>query len=126
MCDLGVEAIDLNAYIALLQTADAQIDAENARLLIDATEDIRAYVQSIMHKRSGNMAESTARYGPFPIGQGALETQILSGAFYAEDEVVKGGTHDWATRGIAEQQARILQLELESANAAASILTGGA
>jgi len=122
---VGGAIIDLAAYIQLLTTAGDKIDRESARLLIEATEDIRAYVQSIMHKRTGHMALSTHRLGPFPIGQGALETQILSGAWYAELEVERGGGHDWATRGLSESGARVLQLELEVANAACAILSGG-
>jgi hypothetical protein len=117
--------MDLNAYIALLQTADDQISAESARLLTEATDDLRAYAQQIGHKQSGAMTDSMHRLGPFPVGSGVLEARVESGAWYAEDEVAKGGTHDWASRTIDEQQARILQLELEAADRAASILTGG-
>jgi hypothetical protein len=117
--------MDLQAYIRLLQTADAQIDRESAALLVEATEDIKTYAKSIMHRQTGNMIESTYSLGPFPIGEGALETQIASGAWYAEEEVARGGDHDWVTRTIDEQQARIAQLEADLAAAAASILTGG-
>jgi hypothetical protein len=117
--------MDLEAYIRLLETADEKISREHARLLIEATEDIKSYVKSIMHKRTGNMIAATYRLGPFPVGEGGLETQISSGAWYSELEVERGGTHDWATRGLDEQQARILQLELELASSAAAILTGG-
>jgi hypothetical protein len=116
--------MDLQAYIRLLQTADEQIDRASATLLVEATEDLRAYAQQIAHKQTGFMAESMARYGPFPIGVGAIETQIASGAWYSESEAAKGGTHDWPTRTIAEQQARILQLELELGNAVVAALTG--
>lgn len=117
--------MNLQAYLALLQTTDSQIDIEAGQLLTDATEDLRGYAQSIGHRQTGNMDDSMHRLGPFPIGNGALEAQVVSGAWYAEEEVARGGSHDWATRTIDEQQARILQLELELANRAASILTGG-
>jgi hypothetical protein len=115
----------LDDYIALLQTADEKIDRADARLLTEATDDLRAYAQSIAHRRTGAMADSMHRLGPFPVGEGMLEAHVESGAWYAEDEVAKGGTHDWATRTINEEQARVLQLELELGNTAVAILTGG-
>lgn len=118
--------MDLQAYIALLQSADAALNAKNAQLLIEAADDLRAYAQSIEHRRSGTMADSTIRYGPFSIGAGALEARIESGASYAEQEVARGGTHDWASRTITEQDARILQLQLEVEHALVSVLTGAA
>jgi hypothetical protein len=117
--------VNVAAYLQLLQTADSQIDIAAAQLLTEASDDLRAYAQSIGHRITSNMVNSMYRLGPFPVGNGALEATIQSGAWYAEDEVSKGGSHDWATRTIEEQQARILQLELELANHAAAILTGG-
>lgn len=114
----------LDDYIRLLQTADEQIDREDARLLTEATDDLRAYAQSIAHRQTGAMADSMHRLGPFPVGSGLLEARVESGAWYADEEVAKGGTHDWASRTIDEQDARILQLELELGNTAVAILTG--
>jgi len=115
--------MDIQAYIALLQSADAALNARNATLLTEASDDLRAYAQSIEHRRSGQMADSTIRYGPFPIGQGGFESRIESGADYAEQEVARGGTHDWATRTIDEEAARIDQLRREVENALVSVLT---
>src|SRR3954470_6331621 len=116
--------MDLQAYIRLLQTADEQIDRQSAALLTEAADDLRDYAKSIMHRQTGNMAGSTYRLGPFPQGAGVLEARVESGAWYAGEEAAKGGTHDWPSRTIAEQQARILQLELELGNAVIAILTG--
>ncbi len=115
----------LDAYIHLLQSADETIDRDALLLFKAYMADMLAYTQSIEHVQSGDMRASTVALGPFPIGQGALESQIISGAWYASEEVARGGTHDWATRTIAEQQARILQLELDVAASAARVLTGG-
>ena len=113
----------LDAYIALLQSADDRIDAANARLLTEAIDDLRQYGQTIAHKQTGAMAASMHRLGPFSVGQGILEAHFESGAWYAEEEVGRGGDHDWASRTIAEQDARILQLELELETALVTVLT---
>jgi hypothetical protein len=116
--------MNLESYIKLLQSADAQIDHDAARLLAEATDDLRDYAMSIGHRQSGAMVGSMHRLGPFPQGAGVLEARVESGAWYAGEEAAKGGTHDWPGRTIAEQQARILQLELELGNAVIAILTG--
>lgn len=116
--------MDIASYIRLLQTADAALNARNVALLIEAADDLRDYAASIGHRRSGLMDDSMVRYGPFSIGQGALEARVESGAIYAEQEVARGGTHDWATRTITEQDARILQLQLEVEQALVTVLTG--
>lgn len=115
----------LDQYIQLLQSADGKLDAATLRLFAEFTTDMLRYTQSIEHVQSGEMQGSTVALGPFPVGDGALESQIVSGAGYADQEVARGGSHDWATRTIAEQQARILQLELEAGLLAAQILSGG-
>jgi len=112
-------------YIALLQTADAQINREGAVLFTVASDAIRDYAKSIEHVKSGNMRDSTVRLGPFPVGEGALEATIQSGAFYAEEEVQRGGTHDWATRALADQATQLQQLADTLAERASLILTGG-
>lgn len=114
----------LDDYIALLTAADDRLNAANVRLLTEAADDLRTYAQQIEHRQTGAMAASTVRYGPFPIGSGILEARIESGASYAEAEVSKGGSHDWATRTIDENDARILQLQLEVEQALIAALTG--
>lgn len=114
----------LDDYIALLQSADATISAANAKLLTEAIDDLKAYGQSIGHRRTGLMDDSMYRIGPFSIGQGVLEASFISGADYAEEEVQRGSSHDWASRTIAESDARILQLQLEVEQALIVALTG--
>lgn len=107
-----------------MQSADAALDARNVALLIEASDDLRDYAAKIGHRRSGLMDDSMVRFGPFSIGAGALEARIASGADYAEQEVARGGQHDWAMRTISESDARILQLQLEVEHALVSVLTG--
>ena len=116
--------MNLESYIQLLASADAALNARNVQLLTEAADELNAYAQSIAHRRSNVMADTITRFGPFPIGSGAYETHSSSAAEYAEDEVAKGGAHDWATRTIVEQDARILQLQLEVENALVTALTG--
>ena len=116
--------MDLASYIALLQRSDAALNARNAELLAEAADDLKTYAASIGHRQSGNMDDSMYRLGPFPIGEGAYEATIQSGADYAEQEVARGGTHDWATRTIDEEAQRIDRLRREVENALISVLTG--
>jgi hypothetical protein len=116
--------VTLDDYIALLLTADDRISAQNARLLTEAIDDLKTYAQGIGHRQSGQMDDTMYRLGPFAIGNGILEAMVESGAFYAEDEVKRGGQHDWASRTIQEQDARILQLQLEVEQATVQALTG--
>jgi hypothetical protein len=118
--------LTLDAYIQLLISADDRISHKNARLLTEAIDDLRDYAQQIGHRRSGLMDDSMVRYGPFSVGSGILEAHFVSGAWYAEEEVSRGGSHDWAGRTIAENDARILQLQLEAEQALVTALTGAA
>jgi hypothetical protein len=113
----------LDDYIALLETADDRLNAANVRLLTEAIDDLRAYGQAIGHRKTGMMDLSMHRLGPFPVGSGVLEARFESGVEYAEEEVGRGGAHDWATRTIAENDARILQLQLEIEQALITALT---
>jgi len=114
----------LDDYIQLLTAADDRLSAANVRLLTEAIDDLKTYAQQIGHRQTGLMDDSMHRLGPFPVGSGILEARVESGAFYAEDEVAKGGAHDWATRTIDENDARILQLQLEVEQALIAALTG--
>lgn len=116
----------LDDFLRLLETAEPAIDADAARQLLTTLDDILLpYAQSIAHRVSGNMAESMHRLGPFPTGNGAVEGRIESGAWYADLEVERGDTHDWATRTIEEQSQAIDDLSASVADRAVVILTGG-
>jgi hypothetical protein len=118
--------LTLVEYIRTLEVAPAQIAEANARLLMDAIEDLKTYGQTIGHERSGRMDESMHTSGPFPVGNGILEASFESSVPYAEEEVGRGGSHDWATRTINEQQSRIFRLQTEVEIALVIALTGGA
>lgn len=116
----------LDEFLQLLQTADEAIDLDATRQLLATVDDVLLpYAQSIAHKRSGDMAATMHRLGPFPIGQGAVEARIESGAWYADEEVARGGTHDWAARTIEDQAGAIDSLNAAIADRAVIILTGG-
>ena len=114
----------LDDYLRLLQTADDTINQDAARLLTETTDAIMQYTQSIMHRQTGNMADTTYRLGPFPVGVGAIETTIQSGAWYAGDEAGRGGDHDWVTRTLTETTALQQQLADALAERVAQLLTG--
>lgn len=116
----------LDDFLKLLETAEPAIDADAARQLLTTLDDVLLpYAQSIAHKQSGNMAGSMYRLGPFPTGDGAVEGRIESGAWYADLEVERGETHDWATRTLDEQAGAIDALNESIADRAVVILTGG-
>jgi hypothetical protein len=116
----------LEEFLRLLESADEQIDRDAAWQLLATVDDVLLpYAQAIAHRRSGNLADTMHRLGPFPVGQGALEARIESGAFYAEQEVARGGEHDWVSRTYDEQAAAIQSLADSIADRAAVVLTGG-
>jgi hypothetical protein len=119
---MSIDTTDLKRYLALLETADAQIDRETAARFRATLEQLAAYARSIEHRRSGGMAESTVLLGPFPLGSGMLEGQILSGAFYTIFELAHGGEHDWASRTLDEQAALLEQLEQDTGRIVATAI----
>jgi hypothetical protein len=118
--------LTLDEYIRTLDSAPALLAQANARLLMDAIDDLKTYGQLIGHEQTGRMDASMHSSGPFPVGSGILEAAFESGVPYAEEEVMRGGSHDWATRTVNEQQARIFQLQTEVEQALITALTGGA
>lgn len=117
--------MNLQAYIALLESSIAVMDRQNAILFTQAADDYRAFAQSIGHVQTGNMVASMHRLGPFPMGQGALEATIESGAWYAGAEASRGGTHDWPTRTVDEYSARLDELAAAIESATVRALVGG-
>lgn len=115
--------LTLDEYIAILEAAPAQIAQANARLLMEAITDWKEYGQTIGHEKTGRMDETMHVSGPFLVGSGIIEASFESSVPYAEEEVGRGGSHDWATRTINEQQARIFQLQTEVEAATVQALT---
>lgn len=105
-----VDARELEAYLRLLQTADATINRNNALALKETVDGMVELAQSIEHRQSGFMALSTHQLGPFALGGGVLESQISSAASYVELETDKGGEHDWPQRTIDSSESRLAAL----------------
>lgn len=122
---MSVDASALERYLALLETADARIDAQTAARLRQTLERLTQAAQAIEHRQSGHMADSTTFLGPFPAGQGTLEGQVLSGAFYTVFEVALGGDHDWPARTLAAETAELDALQEDTGRIVAAILGGG-
>lgn len=114
----------LDEYIKTLTAAPAKIETANAALLMAAIGDLRDYGQSIGHEQSGRMDATMHINGPFATGSGTIEASFQSGVPYADLEVARGGSHDWATRTINEQQPRITQLQTDVENALVTALVG--
>ena len=114
----------LEEYIAQLQQAAATVEATNVKLLAAAIEDLKNYGQAIGHQRSGRMVRTMRVSGPYPVGDGAYEASFESGATYADDEVLRGGEHDWAVRTINEERPRITQLQFDAEEALIVALVG--
>ncbi len=114
--------MSLDEWIARLRTADETIDANNAKLLTEATDDLVTFAQEyVEHEITGNMIESTHRFGPYPNGRGIVEARIESGASYAGIEAARGGSHDWPARTVAEDAARITKLRDDVAGLHSSV-----
>lgn len=114
----------IDEYIRTLEAAPAKIAQNNANLLMVAIEDLKEYGQTIGHEQSGRMDETMHVNGPFSVGSGILEASFESSVDYAEMEVARGGSHDWATRTLNEQQPRITQLQLDVEGATVRALLG--
>ncbi len=122
---MPLDASALEAYLTLLETADATIDRATARAFATALDTLATFAQSIEHRQSGHMAESTYRLGPFAVGDGSLEGSIATAAPYGVFEIAHGGTHDWPGRTLTED-ARVLDaLQAETGRIVATILGGG-
>src|SRR5947199_204185 len=76
-----------------------------------AADDMRTYARSIELRQSGNMADSTHPLGPFASGGGILTSTIQSAASYADMVAQIDAAHDWPARTVADQQARLDQLQ---------------
>jgi len=107
---VSVDNRQLEAYLRLLETADATINRNNALALKETTDEIVTLAQGIEHRQSGFMALSTHQLGPFALGGGILESQISSAASYVDLEIAKGGDHDWPQRTIDSAQSRLASL----------------
>lgn len=104
---MSVDARELEAYLRLLETADATINRDNAAALKDTTDQLVETAQDVAHKVSGFMALSIHQLGPFALGGGILESQISSAASYTDIELSKGGDHDWAQRTLDANAAQL-------------------
>ena len=121
---MSIDASDLERYLAQLATADETIDRATAARFRQTLEQLTAYAQAIEHRASGDMAESTTFLGPFAGGDGTLEGQILSGAFYTIFELAHGGEHDWASRTLHERADLLDQLQEDTGRIVAAAIGG--
>jgi hypothetical protein len=122
---MSVNAQDLERYLALLETADAEIDRESARALAKTQRTLAEYTAGIAHRQSGHMADTIHPLGPFAIGGGVLESQISSAASYTLVELDKGGEHDWASRTLQDQAAELDKLQEETGRIVATAIGVG-
>lgn len=121
---MPLDAGQLEAYAALLQTADAQIDRDTAVALKRAQVALRELAARIAHRKTGNMADSMYDLGPFTAGAGELESTIQSAAPYTVYELERGGDHDWASRAIVEGAPILDTLADETGRVVAAAVTG--
>lgn len=121
---MSLDASQIEAYAALLQTADAAIDRDAAVAFRRALDTLRQFAQGIEHRKTGNMAESTYTLGPFPAETGVLEGSIQSAAPYTVYEVERGGDHDWMSRTISEGGSILDALADETGRIVAAAVMG--
>lgn len=121
---MSVDATQLEAWLRQLQTADAQINAQTAAALRRVQETLRDYATSIAHVQTGEMRDSIYALGPFPTGQGMLESIIASASQHAVYEMERGGDHDWLDRTIIEQSGVLDRLADECGRIVTAVVTG--
>ncbi len=122
---MSVDASQLERYLDLLTTADAQIDRETARALKRVTDTLKEYARGIEHVKTGAMRDSTYSLGPFAAGGGILESTIASAAPHTIYEINRGGDHDWMDRTIIEQSGVLDALADECGRIVAAAVTEG-
>jgi hypothetical protein len=120
-----VDASALERYLDLLTTADETIDRETARALKRTQDRLADHAASIAHRQSGHMADTIHGLGPFAIGGGVLESQILSAAPYTAFELAKGDDHNWASRTLEDESAELDRLQEETGSIVATAIGGG-
>ena len=105
-----------HAEIARLALIVAKANNAHSLLTHDAVEHLLEETLKVMGQRSGHQSvpsnlvhvvsgalmDSFRVMGPFPIGQSTWEGVIAPGVSYAQEEVDRGGLHDYATRTLAE------------------------
>jgi hypothetical protein len=107
---MSVDSSALERYLALLESADSTISRDSALALKNTVDQLTAYAQSIEHRKSGHMADTTHQLGPFATGGGILTSTIQSAASYADIVASKGGDYDWPNRTLSDQASLLEQL----------------
>lgn len=93
------------------QKADAKLRAINTR----AGRQILAVARAVVHVQTGRLRDSLRIEGPFDIVSGSFELRVVTNVPYAEEEIARGGEHDYATRtvqdsaGIVDQAAEDME-----------------
>lgn len=97
---------DLNQLANDYDEAAREADAVIAQRLIPLLGQLRAYASRIAHKQTGRLARGLRATGPVR-RVGVVAGAIVASVAYADNEVQKGGEHDYAGRTLAENAAAI-------------------
>lgn len=117
MIGLDITALDINDMRRILALLAAEADEVAAPALRRAIVDLTVHAKSIAHVKTGVLRASLHPEGPFQVGTGTLEAVVSpEPAFYAAQEVARGGEHDYASRTLIEARDVIDKLiaELEA------------
>lgn len=110
---------DLEKLVNDLRSADQKADDKLRGINIRAARDLLKLARSIVHVKSGRLRDGLVIDGPFNVGTGTLEARISAPSVpYADEEVARGGEHDFASRtledgaGVIDQAAQDMEQTL--------------
>lgn len=99
-------------HAARLQGAPHRIARRIAGIQNEATRKLLRAARAVVHVKSGRLQSNLAIYGPFTVGEGVLESQIAAPSVpYADEEVARGGAHDFPAQTLEQGAAIIDQME---------------
>src|SRR5690349_19445735 len=118
---------DLQTLIADLRSAEQRADDKLRGINTRAARDLLKLARSIVHVKSGRLRDGLVIEGPFNVGTGTLEARISAPSVpYADEEVARGGAHDYATRTLEDGQGIIDQAAEDMEAALIAIIEGRA
>ena len=76
-------------------------------LNIRGARELLKVARRVVHVRTGRLRDSLFVSGPFDVGSGAFEADVITNVSYAPLEIARGGEHDFVTRALTEGQSII-------------------
>lgn len=107
-----------------IERATRRLPDKLSDLQAQTTERLLRYRRTVVHVDTGELHESLAAFGPYPIGRDALESRVVAPVKQGIFEELRGGHHASAQRTVAERQRDIQKLADEGAQIVANAAEG--